>query len=284
MTTLQTLTARTALPQATKTDDAAGATSPTEQQQQIAKDFPAGTVQVERSGLKLGVRIGGGVAAAGGATMLALALLPGRGLGRALMAPLVAGGGLVAAGLGSALGAGLLPPASQVAIATKIPTQAKAGEIAGSFSHRITQVVKTTDGTWAVIDEGPARGTSSPSYHPGHSYGDGHFHGQHYVGDGHYHDHGYYEPFFPEPDYSSPTPNYPRVPNGGYPGGRYPGGGTSSGDDRGTTPSRPKPKPRPPAYNPPKYDPPSYNPPKYNPPSYNNGNSTRNGNPSFDDF
>lgn len=38
-----------------------------------------------------------------------------------------------------------------------------------------------------------------------------------------------------------------------------------------------------PSWDPPSYDPPSYDPPSYDPPSYG-GNSSSNGNPSYDDF
>jgi hypothetical protein len=275
MTTLGTLAARTSLPQATTADDA-GSVETTAEQGQVARDYPAGIVQIERSGLKTWLRITGGLAALGGATVLGLSLLsrraPSAGASRLLVAPLLIGGGLVAGGAGSAFGAELLPPKSQVAVATKIPTQAKAGEIAGKLVGHETKIVKATDGTWAVLDEGPRTGYSSPSYNSGHYYGDGHFHGQHYYGDGHYHEPTYYEPYYPGSGDYYPTPSYPSNP----------GSGTSRGDDSGS--SYTPPRYDPPAHNPPAHNPPANDPPSHNPPSSSYGNSSSNGNPSYDDF
>ncbi len=302
---------------ANRAADEQTATAPTTEQEQIAKDFPAGTVQLERKDLQRGMLIPGGLLALGGATLLGISLLsrraPGAIASRLLAAPLATGGGMVGAGAATVVGAQLLPPKSRLAVATNIPTQARAGEIAGTYAGRQMKVVQDIHGKWAVLDEGPARsgGGSGGQYGyergRGHYYGDGHFHGQHYHGDGHYHPRDYY----PEPYYPGTGDYYPIPynPPSSYPGsGRYPGGGTSHGDDWGTSPgdgsgsynppSYNPPSYNPPSYNPPSYDPPSYNPPSYNPPSYNPpsynppsysppsdwGNSSSNGNPSYDDL
>ncbi len=291
-------------------------TEPTAEQQQIAKDFPPGLVEVERSGLKLGLQIPGGALALGGAALLGISLLsrraPGAAESRLLAAPLVLGGSLVGLGAASAIGAELLPPKKTVAVATNIPTRVRAQEIANTMPDRETKVVQDVRGKFAVVDEGPIRSGGSVDYGyqrgNGHFYGDGHFHGHHYSGDGHYHQPDYYEPYYPGTGDYYPTPynppSYPDYPSGGYPGGgtsggddydynppSYPGnsgGGTSGGDDYGyNPPSYDPPSYDPPSYDPPSYDPPSYDPPSYDPPSYDSGgygDSSSNGNPSYDDF
>jgi hypothetical protein len=313
----------------TRADEAA-ATEPTSEQQQIAKDFPPGMVQLERKGAQLGMQIPGGLLALGGATLLGISLLsrraPGAAESRLLASPLLIGGGLVAAGAGLVGGSSLIGPKSTLAVATNIPTQARAGEIAGTYVGRQTKVVQDIHGKWAVLDEGPARsgGGSGGSYGyergRGHYYGDGHFHGHHYHGDGHYHPRDYYpDPYYPGSGDYYPIPYDPPS----YPSNPYPGGGTSGGDDYDYTPSYPSnpgggtssgddydysppsydppsydppsydppsydpPSYDPPSYDPPSYDPPSYDPPSYDPPSYDSGgygDSSSNGNPSYDDF
>jgi hypothetical protein len=128
---------------------------------------------------------------------------------------------------------------------------------------------------------------------------------------------------YPRPTggYTSPGDDYYPDTGGGYSGGStspgddYPssgggynsGGSTSSGDDYPSSggssydppsydpPSYDPPSYDPPSYDPPSYDPPSYDPPSYDPPSYDppsygggsdygSGNSSSNGNPSYDDF
>lgn len=289
----------------------------TDAQARIAKEHPAGIVQVERSGLKLGGQIAGGVLGVAGAAVLGISLLTGRGGGvesRLRMAPLLLGGGLVAGGAAAAFGQELLPTKRVVAAATKIPTRAEAQEIANTMADRRTEVVRDeATGTFAVIDKGPMASGYVPR---GDSYGGGygHYHGSHYhdhhhySGDHHYHDGGYTGPWLPDYSDHYPDPHYPSP--GSYPtspgddfgydwepyvppshgggtssgddhdyGGGWGSGGTSSGDDGGSS------------YVPPAYNPPAYNPPSYDPPSYGGGssggyggNSTSNGNPSYDDF
>ncbi|MCW2928513.1 MAG: hypothetical protein JWM86_2481 [Thermoleophilia bacterium] len=304
MTNLAITGPRLALPAAAAapTDDA----TPSADAQAIATEFPAGPVSLERSGLKLGTRITGGVAALGGAAVLGLSIF-GRGGGaaagsRLLAGPLVLGGGLLAVGAGAAFGASLIPDATKFAVATNIPTRGRAQEIARSYPDRITAVVQDTKtGKFAVLDTGPARSAADHGYErgQGHYYGDGHFHGQHYYGDGHYHSPGYADPYYPGagnyyPDPYYPSPSYPGGTSpgddGGYDYPSYPSnsgnGGTSNGDDNGGGSYNP-PSYDPPSYDPPSYDPPSYDPPSYDPPSYDppsGGNSSDNGNPSEDDF
>ena len=254
---------------------------PSSEQEQVAKEFPPGMVQVERSGTKTFLNVTGGLLGVGGAAMLAGSLLTKAPAGaiasRMATLPLILGGSLVGAGAMSLLGSSVLPAKDRLAVATNIPTQAKAGEIAGGYPGRSMEVVQTTKGDWAVIDNGPAKNYGSHSYNRGHYYGDGHYHGTHYYGDGHYHDPGYYEPYYPDPDdswYNPPARNYPSGgtsrgdDSGSGSGGwtpSYPSGGTSSGDSGGYS-----------------YDPPSSGGSSGGSSSW--GNSSSNGNPSYDDF
>src|SRR5690606_848188 len=82
--------------------DEAEEAKPTAEQEQIAKDFPAGMVQLENKGAQLAMQIPGGLLALGGATLLGISLLsrkaPGAIESRLLASPLLFGGGMVAAG------------------------------------------------------------------------------------------------------------------------------------------------------------------------------------------
>lgn len=258
---------------------AAAPTSSTSAADTAATEFPAGPVQLERSGLKAGLRIPGGIAALAGAALLGVSLLSRKPAGaiesRLLTAPLAVGGTLVGVGAASVLGAELVQPRTRLALATNIPTAAKASEVARTFDRQ-TEVVKDVNGRYAVLDLGPKQ-MGGGSYIPprdNHYYGDGHRHDHHWYGDGHghYHPPDYVDPYYPtEPYYppTSPGDDYNDYPSGGS------GGSTSRGDDGGSY--------NPPSYDPPSYDPPSYDPPSYDPPSYG-GNSSSNGNPSEDDF
>jgi hypothetical protein len=280
---------------------------PTAEEKAFARKYPAGPVELERTGLKRGLQITGGLAGLGGATLLGISLLsgraPGSGASRLLMAPLAIGGGLVAAGAGAAFGAELLPPTTKIAVASGLPSRSMAGEFAGKMVGRKYSIEQDVKGKWAVFDEGPLPNTR------GYEYGRDRYYGGSDRHHDYYHRHGHYEPYYPGYyDYDVYYPNYPtHLPDPWYPSpssGRtsrgddydyspsYPssGGSTSRGDDY-APPSYSTPSYDPPSYSTPSYDPPSYSTPSYDPPSYSTpsydssyGNSSSNGNPSYDDF
>ncbi len=300
-TNLPVVYANRAAEEATKTE-------PTAEEIAFATQYPAGPVELERKGLKLGLQIPGGLMALGGAALLGISLLsrrpPGAAESRLLASPLMIGGGLIGAGAASVIGAELLPPKTKIAVASGLPTRAKAGEFAGKMVGREYSIEQDTKGKWAVFDEGPLKNTRGYEYGRGHSYG----HGSHY--DDYYRTHGHYEPYYPGHNYDRYYPDYPTsYPDPWYPipsGGStsrgddydyspsYPStgsGGTSRGDDGGGSYNPPPSSYDPPSYDPPSYDPPSYDPPSYDPPSYDppsydygGGNSSSNGNPDYDDF
>lgn len=302
MSNIGVVAPQVALPATRAADDAA---TPTADQETVATEFPAGSVQLERTGPKTGLRISGGLLATGGAALLGISLLSRGGAGaiesRLRLSSLLLGGGLVGTGAASVLGAELLPTKTKFAIATKLPTEARAREIAATFTDRRTSIVRDVTGSFAVIDEGPRAASNGSGYSGnGHYYGDGHYHGHHYVGDGHNHGGNFYpDPYYPGSGNYYPDPYYPTPSNGNtgrgddyspsYPS--YPsnpgGSNTGRGDDGGSSydpPSYDPPSYDPPSYDPPSYDPPSYDPPSYDPPSHDSGDSSSNGNPSYDDF
>jgi len=268
-----------------------------------AAAFPAGNVQLERRGAKLGLQIPGGLAALAGTVLLGVSLLSHSSapVSRLKIANLVVGGGLVALGASTVLGTSLIKPKSTYALATNIPTREKAMAVAATFARQ-TKIVEDVNKRFAVIDEGPLRtGGSGDTYYPGSG-------GYHYGGPGYYYPDGHYYPgHYPDPHYpgnggyyDNRPPSYPYVPGGGwtspgddYPssgGSSYPSGGTSSGDDyspsypssggsssSGGTSSGDSGS---------SYDPPSYDPPSYDSGSSNDSSndSSSNGDPSYDDF
>ncbi|MCB0879909.1 MAG: hypothetical protein KDC46_13135 [Thermoleophilia bacterium] len=290
----------------TNSTDATSSTEPTAEEVAFAKQYPAGPVQIERTGLKTTLHVTGGIGGIGGALILGASLLGGRSGGavsRPLTAALVAGGAMVGVGALSLLGAAVVKPETRIAVASGLPTQAMAGEFAGKMVGRQYSIKQDIHGKWAVFDEGPLKNTRGYNYGRDHYYG----RGSHYTD--YYNQHGYYEPYYPgRYDYGTYYPGYPSSypdpweyqPSGGYPSGgtsrgdSYPssgggyssGGSTSRGDDSGGSSYDP------PSYDPPSYDPPSYDPPSYDPPDYGGGysggsswgDSSSNGNPSYDDF
>lgn len=296
--------------------EAATAPEPTAEDIAFAEQYPAGPVQLEKKGFKNGLRIGGAAAGLTGSILLGASLL---GRGGAMTRPgipgLALGGALVGAGALAAIGAGLVKPETRIAVASGLETRVQAQEYANKMTGRRSSVAEDVNGKWAVFDEGPLENTRGYSYGRDHRYGSGSYY------DDYYREYGYYEPYYPGvydydvyyPGYSGS--DYPWTPAPSYGGGTsygddydygytpsYPSGGSSGGTSSGDDYSYDPPSYSPPAYDPPAYDPPSYDPPSYDPPSYSYdppsysydppsydygssyGDSSSNGDPSYDDF
>jgi hypothetical protein len=179
--------------------------------------YPAGNVQVERSGLRTTMLIGGatvgGLGAVAGISALARQALS-HGMTRASLPWLAAFGGAALLGGATAALSFAIPPKTEHALHANIPSRDLA-ELVESRIPQNAKVVETVDGSFALINE-PVRvhhssGGSGSSRH--HSSGSSHSSG------------------------GSSRPSYPSVPGGhtssGDTGGsssHYPSGGTSHGD------------------------------------------------------
>lgn len=203
----------------------------TPEQEQFAKDHPAGKVAVSRGGDRAGWRIGGGVAGLAGGAIAGIGLMRGGG-----PAPLIIGGALAAVGLGAAL---IVPSTiedtQRVVVASRFQTRTEAQLLANSMVGRRIEVVEAKDGTFAIADTGPVTtsGPTRPGGYPGgysdyypydpHWGHDHHGHG-HYGHDHHFNPYPQYYPGFPDYGWDYGYDSYPSVPGGGStsPGDDYP--------------------------------------------------------------
>ncbi len=117
------------------------------------KNFPPREVQVERSGWKSTLGIGGLVVGGAGVLGAGVSLLRALGSGgsaRVHMPMMLAFGAATLVGTGGAGLSRIIPPRTEHALAAGIPTRAQAELVDREISGR-TKIVETTDGTFAIL-------------------------------------------------------------------------------------------------------------------------------------